>query len=78
MSIIFFDEIGVEPVAFTGKEIKTQIYVPNAIHKLYSGKKVNITVVYNTSRYIYMKRENRFINMPADNRFIETSNKENC
>ena len=69
MPFIFLDEIAVEPVAYTGKEIQTQIHVPNSVHKVYSGIKLNVPFVSNFSRYINNKRKSRFINLLPDKRF---------
>jgi len=72
MAFTYFDELGVEPLAFVGQPTDIKTYVPNALHKLYSGDKLNVLTRYVCGRYLNTVKDNRYIFTEKQSRFLES------
>lgn len=73
MSYMFFDELGVEPIAYVGVVSAKKLDVKDVIHYVFSGDKLNILTSYVCGRYINTPEDNRYINsIGLDNRIIQT------
>ena len=72
MSFTFFNEFGVEPLAFVGQPIDIGITVVNSIHKVYSGNKLNVLTRYVCGRYINTPKESRSVFTEFIPRIVET------
>jgi len=72
MSFTFFNELGVEPLAYVGQPTDIKITVTNVIHRLYSGDKLNVLTRYTCGRYINTPEESRLINTEFKSRYINT------
>jgi len=72
MSFTFFNELGTEPLAYVGQPVDIKTYIPNSIHKLYSGDKLNVLTRYTCGRYLNTQAENRYIDTSQSNRIVET------
>ena len=72
MSFTFFNEFGVEPLAFVGQPTDVGITVVNSIHKIYSGNKLNVLTKYTCGRYINTTKETRSIFTGYKSRIVET------
>lgn len=77
MSFTFFNEMGVEPLAYVGQAADLEVYIPDVIHKLYSGDKLNLLTKYNCGRYIDTPEENRYPYTKKLNRIVQTK-EGNC
>lgn len=72
MTITFLDEIGVEPVAFTGISTTTVATVGTALHRLYSRNRINKGAKFICGRYLHTPQDNRELQVLKDNRYINT------
>jgi len=77
MSFTFFNEMGVEPLAYVGQPTDLGVSVPNSIHYLYSGNKLNVLTRYVCGRYINTKEESRMLDVLTESRIINTK-EGNC
>jgi len=77
MPYTFFDELGVEPLGFVSNPPDVKAYIPDSIHKLYSGDKLNILVRYSCERYVNTSEENRYIDTEELSRIVQTP-KSDC
>ena len=77
MSFTFFNELGVEPLAYVGQPIDLKLGVSNSIHYLYSGNKLNVLTRYTCGRYINTPEETRIVDTAFESRFLNTK-EGNC
>ena len=73
MPFIFFNELGVEPLAYVGKSTDLKIVIPTSIHYIYSGDKLNLPARYTCGRYVNTEEASRIINTDVQARYINTT-----
>ena len=74
----FFNELGVEPVAYVGVIPSLKVDIKDSIHYLYSGDKLNVLTSYVCGRYMNTPVENRYVNTVGLDRRIVQTTKGNC
>jgi len=72
MVFIFFDELGVEPLAYVGIDTDLSIVIPSTIHKQLFLEKTELDIKYSCGRYVNTKEDTRIINTEKDNRVIQS------